>query len=381
MKKIIYLVSISFLWACQTQEGQTSNLDYPETKKVDTVDVYFGTEVPDPYRWLEDDLSQETTNWVEQQNKVTFAYLNQIDFKDKIKSRLEELFDYERVSAPFEEGEYEYFYQNDGLQNQSVLYRKNKEGEEEIFLDPNKFSEDGTISLAGTSFTDDGSLFAYTISIGGSDWRKGIVIDAETKEMVEDTLHNIKFSGLSWSGNDGFYYSSYDKPKEGSELSAKTQIHKLFYHKLGTDQGEDKLVFGGESNPYRYVGAYVTEDNRYLVISAAESTSGNKLFIKDLKNDGAIIPVDEDIQTDEYVLHTEGDRILIQTNYQAPNQRVVETTIADPTTGTWKDVIPETENVLTTSTGGGYLFTNYLVDAKTEIKQYTTKGELVREVK
>lgn len=380
MKKLTYLLVIPFLWFCQQKEQKSANLTYPETKKVDTIDVYFGTEVPDPYRWLENDLSDETAEWVKAQNEVTFAYLNQIDFRDKIKSRLEELFDYERVSAPFEEGDYEYYYQNDGLQNQSVLYRKDKDGNEEVFLDPNKFSEDGTISLAGSRFTDDGSLFAYMISIGGSDWRKAIVIDTETKQMVEDTLHNIKFSGLSWSDNEGFYYSSYDKPKEGSELSAKTQIHKLYYHKLGTDQSEDELVFGGESNPYRYVGGYVTEDNRYLVISAAESTSGNKLFIKDLANDGEIIPVDENIETDEYVLHTEGDRILIQTNYQAPNQRVVETTIADPTTSTWKDVIPETDNVLSASTGGGYIFTNYLVDAKTEIKQYTTDGELVREV-
>jgi len=382
MKKLTYLSALLVLWSCQNSgnQGEVSNLDYPETNKVDTVDTYFGTEVKDPYRWLEDDLSEETAGWVEAQNDVTYAYLNKIDFRDKIKSRLEELFDYERVSAPFEEGDYEYYYQNDGLQNQSVLYRKDKDGNEEVFLDPNKFSEDGTISLAGSSFTDDGSLFAYMISIGGSDWRKAIVINSETKNAVEDTLHNIKFSGLSWNGNEGFYYSSYDKPKEGSELSAKTQIHKLYYHELGTDQSEDKLVFGGENNPYRYVGGYVTEDNRYLVISAAVSTSGNKLFIKDLENNGEIIPVDEDIETDEYVLHTEGDRILLQTNHEAPNQRVVETTIDNPTTSTWKDVIPETENVLSASTGGGFIFTNYLVDAKTEIKQYTTKGELVREV-
>jgi len=380
MKKLIYVLIIVCFWSCQQQEQQSVSLIYPETQKVDTTDMYFGTEVADPYRWLEDDLSDETASWVKSQNEVTFAYLNQIDFRDKIKTRLEELFDYKRVSAPFEEGEYEYFYQNDGLQNQSVLYRKDKEGNEEVFLDPNKFSEDGTISLAASSFTDDGSLYAYMISIGGSDWRKAIVINTETMNVVEDTLHNIKFSGINWNGNEGFYYSSYDKPKEGSELSAKTQIHKLYYHKLGTSQDSDELIFGGESNPYRYVGGYVTEDNRYLVISAAESTSGNKLFIKDLANDGEIIVVDEDIETDEYVLHTEGDRILIQTNHEAPNQRVVETTISDPSTPTWKDVIPETENVLSASTGGGYLFTNYLVDAKTEIKQYTTKGELVREV-
>ena len=381
MKKPIYFLAVLLLWSCQTQEKSLqANLSYPETSKVDTVDIYFETEVPDPYRWLEDDLSEQTADWVKAQNKVTFSYLNQIDFRDKIKTRLEELFDYERVSAPFEEGEYEYFYQNDGLQNQSVLYRKDKDGNEEVFLDPNKFSEDGTISLASSSFTEDGSLFAYLISIGGSDWRKAIVMNAETKQIVEDTLQNIKFSGLSWNGNDGFYYSSYDKPTDGSELSAKTQIHKLYYHELGTDQSEDKLVFGGEASPYRYVGGYVTEDNRYLIITASQSTSGNILFIKDLENNSEIVPVDEDMSTDEFVLHTEGDRIIIQTNLNAPNRRVVETTISNPITSTWKDLIPETENVLSASTGGGYLFANYLVDAKTEIKQFTTNGEPVRDV-
>ncbi len=382
MKKLSYVLLGTVLYtSCQQAEQQSQeSLVYPTTSKVDTVDVYFETEVPDPYRWLEDDLSEETANWVGEQNEVTFAYLNQIDFRDKIKERLEKIFDYERVSAPSQEGAYEYYSQNDGLQNQSVLYRKDADGNEEVFLDPNKFSEDGTISLAGSSFTDDGSMFAYLISIGGSDWRKAIILNAETKEIVEDTLHNIKFSGLSWKGNEGFYYSSYDKPKDGSELSAKTQIHKLYYHKLGTDQSSDELIFGGESNPYRYVGGYVTEDNRYLVISAAVSTSGNKLFIKDLQNNGEIIPVDEDIETDEYVLHSEGDRLIIQTNFNAPNQRIVETTISNPITDTWQDVIPETENVLSASTGGGYIFANYLIDAKTAIKQYTTKGELVRDV-
>ncbi len=382
MKHVQYLVLAACFAACQSSEKSISsaNLSYPETSKTDTVDNYFGVEVADPYRWLEDDLSQATADWVTAQNEVTFAYLDQIDFRDQLKERLQTLFDYERVSAPFQEGAYEYYYQNDGLQNQSVLYRKDAEGKEEVFLDPNQFSEDGTISLAGSSFTEDGSLFAYLISIGGSDWRKAIVIDIETKQAVEDTLHNIKFSGLSWKGNEGFYYSSYDKPKNGSELSAKTQVHKLYYHKLGTNQSEDELIFGGEQNPYRYIFGYVTEDNRYLVINAAESTSGNKLFIKDLANDGAIIPIDEDISTEENVLATEGDRIIIQTNLEAPNKRIVQTNISNPVTSTWTDIIPETENVLNASTGGGFIFTNYLVDAKTEIKQYTLTGELVREV-
>ncbi len=356
---------------------------YPVTKKVDTVDTYFGVEVPDPYRWLEDDRSDETAGWVKDQNEVTFAYLDNIPYREKLKKRLEELFDYERVYAPTTNGDYDYYYKNDGLQNQNVLYRKKTgaDGDGEVFIDPNKFKEDGTISLAGTSFSDDGSLFGYLISIGGSDWRNALVMNTETMEMVGDTLHNIKFSGISWKGNEGFYYSSYDKPKDGSVLSAKTQYHKMYYHKLGTPQSEDELVFGGEAQPYRYIFGYITEDNRFLVITAAESTSGNILFIKDLNDPNSqIIPVDVDMETDEFIAHSEGDRLFIQTNADAPNQRLVETTITDPTLSTWKDVIPENENVLSVNTGGGYFFANYLVDAKDEVHQFDLDGNLVRKV-
>ena len=227
MKHLDSIMLLCIVISCQqVGDKQADKLTYPQTKKVDTVDTYFGIEVEDPYRWLEDDLSEETGKWVTAQNEVTQAYLGQIEFRDNLKLRLKQLFDYERVTAPFNEGRYEYYYVNDGLQNQNVLFRRDGEDNEEVFLDPNKFSEDGTISLASSSFTDDGSLFGYLISIGGSDWRKAIVMDTETKKIVEDTLHNIKFSGLSWKGNEGFYYSSYDKPKNGSELSAKTQIHK-----------------------------------------------------------------------------------------------------------------------------------------------------------
>lgn len=381
MKNLIPLIIVGVLWSCQTNipEAQ-ANLTYPKTKKVDTVDVYFDNEVPDPYRWLEDDLSEETASWVSEQNSVTFSYLDNISYRDKLKARLTDLFDYERVNAPTKHGNYDYYYKNDGLQNQSVLYRTKDGGEEKVFLNPNEFSDNGTVSLTTTSFTDDGKLCSYMISIGGSDWRKALVLNTETMELVEDTLHNVKFSGMSWKGNEGFYYSSYDKPKDGSELSAKTQFHKLYYHKLGTSQDQDELVYGGEAQPFRYIGGYVTEDNRYLVISAAQSTSGNVLFVQDLKNNGPIVSVDDNIETDEYILHSDGDRLIIQTNDSAPNQRVVETTIEDPSTSTWKDLIPETENVLSSNTGGGYIFANYLVDAKTQIKQYDLQGKLVRDV-
>lgn len=386
MKKIIPALLLGGIVACSPQKQEdktTADLTYPVTKKVDTVDTYFGNDVPDPYRWLEDDLSEETGNWVAEQNKVTFAYLNNIPFREQLKDRLETLFNYERVSAPSIHGEWEYFYKNDGLQNQSVLYRrKDASSEAEVFLDPNKFREDGTISLASTSFTEDGLLFGYLISVGGSDWRKAIVMNTETKEIVEDTLHNIKFSGLSWMGNEGFYYSSYDQPKEGSELSAKTQYHKLYYHKLGTPQASDKLIFGGESQPYRYIYGGVSEDDRYLIISASVSTSGNVLFVKDLNDPNAkIIPVDENMDTEESLLTSVGDQLILQTNTDAPNNRVVSTTIQNPVSDTWVDLIPETENVLSANTGGGFIFASYLEDAKTAIKQYDLDGQLVRDVK
>ncbi|UII22822.1 prolyl oligopeptidase family serine peptidase [Fulvivirga ligni] len=365
------------------KEVKDKSLAYPETATVDTVDNYFGVEVKDPYRWLEDDQSEATKQWVKKENEVTFGYLNKIPFRDNIKSRLEELFDYERVSSPAKHGDYYYFYKNDGLQNQSVLYRKKGEdGEPEVFLDPNKFTEDGTISLAGTSFTKDGSLLGYLISEGGSDWRKAIIINTETKEQVADTLVDIKFSGISWKGTEGFYYSSYDKPKEGSALSGKTQHHKLFYHKLGTPQAEDKLIFGGEETPHRYIGAYLTEDERFLVISAAERTSGNELYIKDLSKEGSdIVAIKEGYESEQGVLYNVGDRLIISTNLNAPNGKLVEVSAANPDVDNWKDLIPETENVLSAGTAGGKIFANYMVDAKTEIKQYDLDGNLESEIK
>ncbi|HAE90092.1 MAG TPA: S9 family peptidase, partial [Idiomarina sp.] len=316
MKYVLSAVAVSVLVACspaqndssqtaetqqvEKQQAESMQVKYPETRKGDTVDTYFDTKVKDPYRWLEDDRSAETEAWVEAQNEVTFNHLEKIPFRDKIEKRLTELWNYEKVSAPFKEGDYTYYYKNDGLQNQYVVYRKkNDSDEEEVFLDPNTFSEDGTTSLAQLTFSEDGKLAAYSISEGGSDWRKIIVIDAETKERLEDPLVDVKFSGISWKGNEGFYYSSYDKP-EGSELSAKTDQHKLYYHELGTPQSDDELVFGGtDAQKHRYVGGYVTDDNQFLVISAANSTSGNKLFIKDLsKEDAPLVTVVDDYDSD-----------------------------------------------------------------------------------
>ncbi|UUC47423.1 prolyl oligopeptidase family serine peptidase [Flavobacterium cerinum] len=366
-----------------SMNAQTSKsagkLKYPESRKTETTDTYFGSTVKDPYRWLEDDRSAETAAWVKAENKVTYDYLAQIPFRDALKARLEKLWNYEKISAPFKEGNYTYYTKNNGLQNQSVIYRKDASGKEEVFLDPNTFSKDGTSSLGGLDFSTDGSKVAYSISEGGSDWRKVIIMDAITKKIIEDTLVDIKFSGVSWRGNDGFYYSSYDKPT-GSELSAKTDQHKLYYHKLGTSQKDDKVVFGMDQKR-RYVSGGVTEDDKYLVISAANSTSGNELYIKDLTNPNSpIITIVNNFDSDSYIMENEGGKLFIMTNLNAPNRRIVTTDISNPKPETWKDFIPETENVLSPITGGGYFFANYMKDAISVVKQYDYKGKLVREV-
>ncbi|MFV8280707.1 prolyl oligopeptidase family serine peptidase [Christiangramia marina] len=364
------------------QSQNQSKLNYPETKKVDTVTDYFGTEVKDPYRWLEDDRSEETENWVKRQNEVTFDYLENIPYRNKLKERLTKLWDYEKLSAPFTEGEKIYFFKNNGLQNQSVLYRRESEkAEAKVFLDPNKFSEDGTTSLAGMSFSEDGKKLAYAISEGGSDWRKIIVMNADDKKILGDTIKDVKFSGISWKGNEGFYYSSYDKP-DGSELSAKTDQHKLYYHKLGTPQSDDQIIFGNsEAQKRRYVGGSVTEDNRYLIISARNSTSGGELYMMDLqKENPELVTILDNQDTDSYVIENEGSKLFIVTNLDAPNKKIVTVDASDPSPENWEDFIPETEHVLSPSTGGGYFFTEYMVDAISKVKQYDYDGKLVREV-
>lgn len=353
---------------------------YPETKKIDQQDEFFGTRVADPYRWLEDDLADDTKDWVSQQNRITQSYLSKIPFRNDIKQRLTQLWNYEKYSAPFKEGGYTYYYKNDGLQNQYILYREDKSGKTEVFLDPNKLSTDGTTSLAGIEFTKDGSLCAFQISEGGSDWRKVIVLDTKTGKRVDDTLMNVKFSGLSWYGNDGFYYSSYDKP-EGSQLSAQTQQHKLFYHKLGTPQSSDQLVFGGEATPRRYIGGGVTEDQQYLIISAANATYGNEMYIKDLsKKDAPIVPVVTGFENEQDVVYAEKGKLYIVTNRNASNRKLVVVDAATPQPENWKELIPQTQFPLTVSTAGRKLFAQYLKNAVTEVYQYDLEGNKERTI-
>lgn len=355
-------------------------MQYPKAIKGNQTDTYFGTAVTDPYRDLEND-SEPTKKWVDEEVAFSQNYLSKIPYRQEIVKQLTDIWNYEKIGAPFKEGNYTYYYKNNGLQAQSVLYRtNNKTRAIEVFLDPNKFSEKGTTSLSGLSFNKKGNLAAYSISEGGSDWNKIIIIDAVTKKQIDETIVDVKFSGISWLGDEGFYYSSYDKPKEGTVLSGMTDKHKVYFHKLGTKQSEDKLIFGGEKTPRRYIGAGVSEDQRYLIISAANATNGNELYIKDLKKGGDFVQINKGFDINASIVDTDGDTLYIFTDKDAPNMRLVKTTIQNPSPETWKDVIPETENVLGISGGGGYFFATYMIDAIDQVKQFDKNGKLIREI-
>jgi prolyl oligopeptidase len=355
---------------------------YPVTKKDSTIsDNYFGTLVPDPYRWLENDTSAETAAWVKTENEVTDNYLRQIPFRDAIRKRYEGLYNYEKYSAPFKEGKYTYYYKNSGLQNQSVLYREVPGSTEaEVFLDPNSFSKDGTTSLAGVNFSKDGSLAAYNISEGGSDWQKLIVMNAVDKKQLADTL-DIKFSGASWKGNDGFFYSTYDRIKDGSRLSGITENHKLYYHKLGTAQKDDKLIFGGAAPQRRYIWANVSEDQKWLIIYTANETYGNDMYLLDLtKPDAQIMPLVADMKNQHGVVYVDETHLYIQTDRNAPTGKVVKVSLGQPEEANWTTLIDTKPEVLIASAGGGSLFCSYLKDAVSKVYQYDTAGKQVREI-
>lgn len=360
-----------------TTPGKKSTI----TARGDHVDTYFGVEVSDPYRWLEDDLSTDTANWIAQQNASTRSYIDAISLRDDVKSTVARLLNFERETAPFIEGGKRYFYRNSGLQNQRVLYRIEDDGSETVFLNPNTFSEDGTVSMSSVSFSEDGSLVAYQLSEGGSDWRSIVIRDVATGDVIESPLVDVKFSGINWLGNEGFFYSSYDKP-DGSELSAKTDQHKLYFHALGTPQSDDEAIFGATAEQkHRYVGASVGGDDRYLVISAANSTSGNKLFIKDLASDSdELIVVFADESADGSLLESNDDYLLIETNRDAPKGRVIALDPQAAGATDWRDVIPESEYVLNASSSAGYLFAEYMIDAISQVKQYDLNGNLIRDI-
>lgn len=390
MKQLfILLTGVVLLAACNnTPQSTIANfktieLKYPDTKKdTSVVDSYFGTAVADPYRWLENDTSAETGAWVKAENEVTQNYLKQIPFRDAIAKRYEDLFNYEKYSAPTREGDFIYYSKNSGLQNQSVMYREPVNGgAAEVFLDPNTFSKDGTTSLSGINFSKDGSLAAYNISEGGSDWQKIIIVNAATRKQLGDTMQDIKFSSASWKGNDGFFYSTYDRPKQGSFLAGVTDKHKLFYHKIGTVQKEDKLIYDGSGQSKRYISGDVTKDEKWLVISDANTTYGNELHVLDLtKPNATIAALVTDMKNQHEIIEADENNFYIQTDRNAPTGKLVAVAVSTPAEVNWKTIVETVPEVLSASSAGGFIFCTYLKDAVSKVYQHDMTGKRIREI-
>jgi prolyl oligopeptidase len=361
-------------------------ITYPVTKKVDQVDDYFGTKVADPYRWLEDETSEETKIWIEEQNKVTFGYLDRISYREKLKDRLTELFDYPRISAPFRRGDTYFFTKNDGLQNQSVYYiQKGVNGTPEVFLDPNKFSTDGTAVLSAFSLSRNGKYLAYGISQGGSDWVSLSVMEVESRKKLADEIKWLKVSGVSWQG-DGFYYSRYPAPEKGRELSGRNEFQTVYFHKVGTPQSEDVLIYEDKENPQRFQNVGTTEDERFAILSISErgkGKKGNAVFYKDLsKNETKFSPIVGEIGDDNFgVIDNIGDKFLIRTNRNAPNGRVVLVDPKNPDEKNWQEVLPERSEPLQSSgTAGGKLFASWRKDVATRAYVFSLTGKLENEI-
>ena len=362
-----------------------SQIKYPETKKVNQVDEYFGTKVPDPYRWLEDDNSAETKDWVEAENKVTHQYLSSIPFYNKVKSRLEEMWNYAKYSSPFKEGDWYYFYKNDGLQNQSVLYRqKGLTGTPEVFIDPNAMSKDGTAAIGTPAFSKNKKYAVYLEAQAGSDWQIAHVMNVADKQLLNDSVNYIKFSGTSWKGDEGFYYSRYPTPDEKNKLTNQNQNHKVYYHQLGTPQSEDALVYEDKEHPLRTIGAHFSEDEHFLFLSKSEGTSGSELWIKDMKNtstDNNFKLLIKGFDTESDFIDNDGDYLLVRTNADAPDYKVVLIDPKNPAKENWKTIIPERKELLeSVGTAGHKLFLTYLQDASSKVYQTNYQGNLEREI-
>ena len=359
---------------------QIKHKPYPDTARGEVVDNYFGTEVPDPYRWLEDDNSEATAAWVAAENAVTEDYLSQIPFRDAIRERLTQLWNYPKEGAPTKHGNWYYYYYNDGLQNQSVLWRTQEPGTQgEVFLDPNTLSEDGTVALSAVSFSKDGRYFAYAAAASGSDWVEIRVMDTQTKQLTEDRINWVKFSGAVWtSDSKGFYYSAYDAPKAGV-YSSQNQFQKVYYHTLGTPQSADRLIYEDKAHPLRYFSAWPSEDGKWLFVIASEGTSGSEILYRKTSEktfrtllagfDHDYIPVD-----------CREDRFYFVTNEGASNYALKRLPLNDPSKV--ETVIPEHERNLLEGVGtaGGYLFASYLQDAQNQVAQYDYDGKLVRQI-
>lgn len=356
--------------------------EYPETKKSDVVDVYFEAEVPDPYRWLEDDNAEETADWVAAQNAITQDYLSRIPFRDALRNRLETIWNYPRIGVPFKKGGKYFYFKNDGLQNQSVLYMQTSlDAEPEVLLDPNSFSEDGTIALSNMSLSNNGQYLAYGISRGGSDWTEIVIMQIEDRSMLSDTVKWVKFSGISWFEN-GFYYSSYDPPKPGEALSGANSFHKIYYHELGTPQSADQLIFQDTENPQRNFYAGLTDDERFLIVSESESTSGNALYVKDnsLPSTG-FVKIAEGFTYDYSVVDHLDGKLLVKTNDDAPMERLVLIDPANPAKENWQTIIPEREQVMrSVSLAGDYILAQYLEDANSQAYFYDYEGNMIQKM-
>ncbi len=379
MKKVTLFATGIIMMSCAQQQQK---ITYPETAKVDTVDVYFGTEVPDPYRWLENDTSAATAAWVEAQNKVTNDYLSKIPFRDALLKRLTDVANYEKISTPFKKHGKYYFYKNDGLQNQSVLYVQDSlDGEPRVFLDPNKLSDDGTVALTGISFSNDGKYTAYTISRSGSDWTEIYVLDTATGKLLNDHIEWVKVSGASWQG-DGFYYSAYDRPKKGIELSNVNENHKVYFHKMGTAQSEDKLIFQNPKYPKRFYMANVNEDETVLFLYERGDGRGNAAYMKDLRKPNApFVAMATDMDYDYYPVEIIGDKMYMFTNYNAPKYRLMVADVNKPALKDWTELIPEAENVLSyAEVIGGKLFLTYDKDVANHVYVHELNGKEIQEI-
>lgn len=385
MRHCTFVASILFLTF--QLRAQETNLVYPETKIVDQVDNFHGTDVADPYRWLEDDVreSKDVADWVAAQNKVTFAYLKSIPGRDAVEKRITELWNYEKISAPSKEGGRYYFFRNDGLQNQSVLYmQKTLDDEPEILIDPNTWSKDGTIALSGTECSNDGKYAAYGIQDGGSDWRTWRIMEIESRKLLDDELKWIKFSSISWTPDSkGFYYSRYDEPKEGGEFQSLNLNQKVFYHKVGTDQTEDELVYSRPDQPEWGLGAEVSEDGKYLVITVWVGTDDRyRIVVKDLQTAGAKpFELIDNFEQEYSFIGNEGSLLMFQTTLNAPLKRIIGIDLANPDKENWTEIVPETKNTLTSaSIIGDTIVGRYLKDARTQVRLHTLNGDFIREV-
>jgi prolyl oligopeptidase len=379
MKHII-LSAIAVLMASCTAQRQ--KIHYPVTETESVTDTYFGQQVDDPYRWLEDDTSDATAAWVQAQNAVTQNYLEQIPFRGALLERLTELMDYEKYGMPFKEHGRYYFFKNDGLQNQRVLYsQRTLEDEPQVLLDPNTLSDDGTVALNGISFSNDGKYMAYSISRSGSDWREIYVIDLATGQLTNDHVCWVKLSGASWRG-DGFYYSAYDAPEEGKEFSNVNEHHKIYYHRIGTPQSSDELVYHNPAQPKRFYRASCLEDERVVFITESGADRGNALHLQDLRRGSKdIITLATDADYQYYPIELIGDNILIYTNYQAPKGRIMMASIDKPQIEHWRELIPEAESVLDNYyVIGGKLFLVYDQDASHRAYVYSLQGERLHEI-